>query len=440
MGLLLGIDIGTSYFKVGLFGPDGELRGLGRVAVAPDAPAPGRVELPVAAFWERLRQGLGEAFAQAGAGPGDVAGISYSSQANTFVLLDVAGQELTPLVFWNDQRARPLDEALADFGRGPEHGVKTGMVGFAPERVPAKCRWFAREQPATWARTQRVLTISDYLAYGLTGEAAGDASTAALTGLYSLPDRAWWPAALKVFGLEAGMLATPLAPGTVAGRTGAGAARLGLPAGIPFAVGALDHHAAALGSGLDALADASLSTGTVLAALVLVDRVEPAPGCFHGPHLDGRFYRLAFDSNGAGQLEDYQKRQAPALAIEELLTRAEEAAGGAGRGAPTHGAEVLHLLRRIARAQRGLLDRVAGGTPIRRVTATGGGARSPFWLQVTADTIGVPVVAVGSPERACLGAAMLAAVAAGVWPDAQAAARHMVRPPREYPPAAGRRA
>ena len=47
---------------------------------------------------------------------------------------------------------------------------------------------------------------------------------------------------------------------------------LNLPAGIPFAVGALDHHAAALGSGMGDLADASLSIGTVLAALV------PIPG------------------------------------------------------------------------------------------------------------------------------------------------------------------
>ena len=165
--------------------------------------------------------------------------------------------------------------------------------------------------------------------------------------------------------------------------------------------------------------------------------MEPAPGCIHGPHPEGeRFYRLAFDPKGAGQLEDYQRKQAPDLSIEELLRQAEQAAGtGDAADAAGHGAAVLALLRSIAIAQRGLLARVAGQAPVQRVTATGGGARSAFWLQVTADAIGVPVVAVASPERACLGAALFAAVAAGIWPDLRTAAQHMVRPPREYHPA-----
>jgi xylulokinase len=434
MPLLLGLDLGTSYFKVGLFDAAGELRGLGRVATDVDTPAPGRVELPASAFWQRLRQALDQACAQ----PGDVAGISYSSQANTFLLLDESGNELTPLIFWNDQRARPLEPELEAFSRTPWHAQVTGMREIAPERMPAKCRWLARHKPRVWGRARSVLTIADYLACSLTGQRVGDASTAVLTGLYSLPDRCWWTAALEVFGLKEAQLVRPLPPGSPAGRTTARAtALLGLPAGIPFAVGALDHHAAALGSGLGAVADASLSTGTVLAALVLVDKVEPAAGCIHGPHPDGeRFYRLAFDPQGAGQLEDYQRKQAPNLTIEELLRQAEKAAGaGDAADAAGHGAAVLALLRSIAIAQRGLLARVAGQAPVQRVTATGGGARSAFWLQVTADAIGVPVVAVASPERACLGAALFAAVAAGVWPDLRTAAQRMVKPPREYHPA-----
>ena len=50
MTLLLGIDFGTSYFKVGLFDATGELRGLGRVAVGKQSPAPGWSELPVPDF------------------------------------------------------------------------------------------------------------------------------------------------------------------------------------------------------------------------------------------------------------------------------------------------------------------------------------------------------------------------------------------------------
>ena len=436
MALLLGIDLGTSYFKVGLFDESGTVRGLGRVAVEPQSPGPGRFELPVSLFWQRLRRALDDALHQAGATAEAIAGISYSSQANTLVLLGTDGHPLTPLVFWHDQRAAPVDDDLAEFGRTEEHGRITGLVGVTPGRASMKCRWFARHQPEIWARTRWIMTVSDYLTHALTELRLGDASTAVLTGLYSLPGRDWWPEALATFGIDGAQLSRPLTPGSVIGVTGAAARTwLGLPAGIPYAVGALDHHAAALGSGLGTWADASLSTGTVLAALVLVDEINPEVGCIHGPDGDGRrFYRLTFDPQGAGQVEDYRRTHAPGFTIEQLLDQAERASVSSESPIPVHGAAMLELLQRIAHTQKRLLAQVAGPRSVQRVTATGGGARSPFWLQLTADTIGVPLVAVASPERACLGAALWAAVAAGVWPNLATASGRMVKAPRVFSP------
>jgi len=434
--LLLGIDLGTSYFKVGLFDASGALHGLGRIAVDAKSPAPGRIELPVPEFWDRLRRGLESALHQAKAKVDQIAGVSYSSQANTFVLIDAAQTPLTPLIFWADQRARPLDPCLVEFGQSSFHGATTGMSGMVPELMSAKCAWLRRHDPARWSRVRHILTVSDYLTFALTGERCSDASTAALTGLYSLPKREWWPEALALFEIDADHLPTPLIPGTPCGRTHAQATRLlGLPTGIPFAVGALDHHAAALGAGLGESSDASLSAGTVLAALVLTECVTPAPGCKHGPHTDGRrYYRLAFDPRGAGQLEEYQQRHAPGLEISALLERAEGAARAPEHPPAEHGPAVLALLLAMARTQKALLDQASGGAVIRRITATGGMARSAFWLQMTADIVGLPVAAGTSPERACLGAAIFAARAAGVWPDEKTASARMVMPPRLFVP------
>ena len=88
MSLYLGIDLGTSYFKVGVFDETGRLRGLGRTAVDKTSPALGFYELPVEQFWERLRRGLAEALQQACVSAKDIVVLSYSSQANTFALLD----------------------------------------------------------------------------------------------------------------------------------------------------------------------------------------------------------------------------------------------------------------------------------------------------------------------------------------------------------------
>jgi sugar (pentulose or hexulose) kinase len=444
MALLLGIDLGTSYFKVGLFDPEGGLRGLGRVRVELQTPAPGRVELAVADFWVRLRRGLDEALAQAGATVRDIGGISYSSQATSFLLLDAADRPLTPLVIWTDRRGEPIEADVSAFARTAAFQAAVGHDGFVAESAVPKLRWWMREEPRLWARAAHMQTISDYFTHALTGERVGDASTAAFLGLYHLEERRWWPEALHAFGLEAARLALPLAPGTPCGRTAATAAPLlGLPAGIPFAVGAIDHHAAAIGSGLGRFADVSISTGTVLAALAIVDRVAPAAGCYHGPHVDGaRFYRLAFDPNGAGQLEDYQRREVPDRSIEELLALAAQApigrrepeAAARERSEPAPGGAVRAILERVAVTHRSLVRQAAGGRAIGRVIATGGGARSPLWLQIDADVLEAAVVRPASPERACLGAAAFAAVAAGRYASLADAVAAMVHPDCVFEP------
>ena len=71
---------------------------------------------------------------------------------------------------------------------------------------------------------------------------------------------------------------------------------------------------------------------------------------------------------------------------------------------------------------------------VRSVVATGGGARSPLWLQITADILGLPVVTPAVPERACLGAAAFAAVAAGIYAGISEATAVMVRPQRVFEP------
>ncbi|MBM3851654.1 MAG: hypothetical protein FJ399_00700, partial [Verrucomicrobia bacterium] len=429
-----------------LFAPDGSLRGLGRVRVETQSPAPGRVELPVAAFWAQLRRGLDDALAQAGATADEIAAISYSSQATTLLLLDEGDQPLTPLVVWTDTRGDPVEPELETFASRDEFRAAIGHGGFMAESAVPKLRWFRKNEPRRWAQAARVMSISDYLTFALTGERAGDASTAAFLGLYHLTERRWWPAALECFELEVGRLSTPLLPGAVCGCTVAAATRLlGVPVGRRFAVGAIDHHAAAIGSGLGRLAEVSLSTGTVLAALSLVARPTPAAGCYHGPHVDGeRFYRLAFDPNGAGQLEDYQRRLAPELSLEQLLEQAQAAqAGGVAAidgaspsGVGDHGAAVGTLLEQVALRHRALVRRVAGEAAVPRVIATGGGARSPLWLQIYADVLNATVVRPASPERACLGAAAFAAVAAGYFSSIAEATAAMVRPDREFEPRA----
>jgi len=444
MNLLLGIDLGTSYFKVGLFDSAGKLRGLGRVAVDAESPQPDRRELPVGQFWSLLRQALAHALHEAGATAREIVALSYSSQANTFLLLDGRDEPLTPFVLWTDARVETVNAELAAFSQTEDFGYRAGFKGFTLHSAPAKCVWFRENRPDLWQRTRRIMTISDYFVFALTGERVGDAGTAALLGLYDLTTQAWSTAALQAGGLETEKFSTPLRPGSAGGRTTAAAEGLmGLPPGLPMAVGSLDHHVAALGSGLGSLADISISTGTVLAALTLTDRVVPQPRTFHGPHFEGTgFFRLTFDTKGAGQLDEYQRTYAPGRSIEELVAAAGAvSAGSRSVGQPRrkallqeHGVFVRNLLEEIASTHRTLVHRLVGPGGNHRIVATGGGARSALWLQIKADMLDLPIVTPQSPERACLGAAMLASVAGGVHPSVGSASTAMCQPGHLFQP------
>lgn len=444
MTLLLGIDLGTSFFKVALFDQGGALQGLGRVPVATESSGPGRCELPVATFWTLLRRGLAEALQQAGAEAGQIAGLAYSSQANTFLLLDDHDAPLTPLVLWTDLRAAELGGQWRGFGLSEDFGRRIGFTGCSPHSAAVKCLWFQQQQPELWTRALSVMTISDYLTFALTGERVGDAGTAALLGIYDLGAEDWWSAARLHFGVAEKELSRPLRPGRPGGRTTALAGKLlGLPAGIPLAVGGLDHHVAALGAGLGSVADASISTGTVLAAVALTERVVPQAGCYHGPDFAAAgFYRLCFNPDGAGQLEEYRRAFAPNLSIEQLLALAGKAPAGLNPAPTTsrparpaeHGAAFRRLLEKIAFGHRTLLDQVRGETTLRRIVATGGGARSEVWLQIKADMLGLPILAQSSAECACLGAAMLASVAAGWHQTVSDAAVALAQSGKEFRP------
>ena len=141
---------------------------------------------------------------------------------------------------------------------------------------------------------------------------------------------------------------------------------------------------------------------------------------------------MAFDADGAGKLENYQRRVASGKTLEELLAAAEKARRE-GNPDPV-GVGVLEILNSVARAHTGLVAQVTGSRQVSRIAATGGGARSDLWLRLKAEVLGATVVRPAVAEPACLGAAIFAAAAAGVYPTIDAAAAAMVRPAAEFAP------
>jgi xylulokinase len=309
-----------------------------------------------------------------------------------------------------------------------------------------------------------------YLVERLTGAAVLDHGLASTTMLYGLERRDYEPDLLACFGIERGTLPRISDAGARAGAlSDAGAAMTGLCAGIPVAVGTGDDFATPLGAGIVAPGTIACVLGTAEVVGGLCERAVIDPRGLvetHGYATSGYF----IENPGwlSGGAVAWLRRVLAAGSDAELDGWAASVPAGAdgvtflpalsGAMAPewqpaargcfdglTAAHERGHLARALlegcAFAMRDVVDRLEElGVPAGRVLLVGGGSKSRVWAQIRADLLGRPI-AVSAISDACpIGAALLAASAAGVAPDLAAAAARAAGTPRAIEPDAANRA
>ncbi len=311
-----------------------------------------------------------------------------------------------------------------------------------PQFAVAKINWFQKKQPKTWERVKTILFISDYLTFKITGKKICDVSTVSLTGLLDVKKCQWWDSALKSFSLNPDYLATPKRTGSYAGLlTETGAGLMGLSPGTPYYLGGLDHHCAAIGSGVLQNNNISESTGTVLSCVGYSHEYNPGDNYCTAPGLiPGHYFQMAFDDNGAVSLEWYRKNFASEYTIPEILEMAKEIKNGSDglvakpsankyqgltgfenvRPFHKHGHFVRAILESTADSLANLIKSLKGPGFLGGVTSTGGGARSSLWLKIKANRIKSDFFIPENKETACMGAAMIGAMGTGKlgnWDD-----------------------
>jgi len=449
LDVVLGIDLGTSYFKAALVNRAGDLSGLGRVAVPVGVDSENPWELAVDDFWQSIKAIIVEACRNAGVGPQDICALSYASQANSFILMDKGFQPLTPLILWPDVRDPVVDDAVKELWNRDDYLGTSGMSFHGADFASVKIRWFQKNRPDLWNRVRHVMTISDYLSYRLTGEKIGDSGTASLLGFYNLKNMEWWFEALSILNIPEEYLSRVSWPGTMRKTLSSEAAEtLGLRKGILFSPGGLDHHIAAVGAGAEMVSGISESTGTVLACYQSpVSYVPDSSSCL-GPSLEeGRYYRLRFNNNGGRGVEWYRKNFAGEYSLQELDALAAAIPPGSeglaalpevfrennlsrfrnSRKIHSHGHYFRAVMESTAASLFDLLPEAGPGNADYGVLATGGGAGSGIWLQIKAHLSGRNFLTSFSAEPAAYGAAMLAAAAAGWFDTVKDAAESWVK-------------
>jgi xylulokinase len=460
----LGIDVGTGGTRAVLIDDQGRIVAAATATHAPFAsPEIGRAEQDPNDWWRAAVIAIREVLASEGVRAEEIGAVGLSGQMHGAVLLDEHDQVVRPAIIWCDQRTesqcRELTEQIGS-ARLIELTCNPALTGFT---LP-KLLWVREHEPANWRRLRTVLLPKDFVRLQLTGSKATDVADASGTLLFNVRERKWSTEMLGAVEMDVRLLPSVYESSQVASVVStAGAALTGLKVGTPVVAGAGDQAAGAVGMGIVSAGTVSATIGTSGVVFAVTDRpsldsmgrvhtfCHAIPNRWHvmgvtqAAGLSLRWFRDQFGVTSEDGRDPY------AVLTDEAATVPAGANGVLwapylmGERTPhldPHArAALVGLTASHTRAHviRAILEGVAFslrdcfeifreiGVPVETIRLGGGGARSSLWRQIQADVYGHEVQIVAVEEGAAYGAALLAAVGLGLWPDVDRACAAVVR-------------
>jgi len=474
MSIVLGVDLGTT--KITTVAVD---TGTGDLVACHSAPNRAETTSPtdkargysewdvrqIADIGTECLRGVAE---QIGARSIKPIGLGITGQQHGVVLMDDQLAALTPLINWQDRRA---NQSFPGSGQSYVQRAATLVGENAPQR--AGCRLATGYLGVTlfWLKEAGRLppgatacSVMDYFGATLTGRPpVTDGTCAAASGLLDVAAGDWDHAAIAALGLSPAMF-PPVQPSgeLLGGLTPTMAEATGLPAGLSVFVGIGDNQASFLGSVGDPAGAVLVNVGTGGQVAAFTDQFAYDPTLETRPFPHGGFLLVAAGLCGGtsyAAIEQFfrqigtdffgVKTGEPLYASMNRLA-AEVPAGADGlecepyftgtRARPGLRASICgatatnftpgHLTRAVlegmARTFRDGYDRITqhAGRPAIRLVGAGNGLRENAVLaQIVADAFAMPMRFPIHREEAAYGAALLAAIGAGVFPDVGRAGR-----------------
>jgi sugar (pentulose or hexulose) kinase len=475
MALLLGIDAGTTSVKAGLFDPEGRCLGVARQEYQLSTPRPDWAELDPVVYWRACLRTTHDVLRASGATPDEVIALSVSSQGETVIAVDAAGQPVYPAIVWLDNRASEQARILSEKFGHDAYRV-TGIPEVIPTWTACKIRWLRDNAPQAFARAAKFLLVQDYLVWQLTGQYATNGSIACTSLYFDIVQGTWWQAVLGEIGIGSSQLPQLTQAGThIANLSQEASEHLGLPTSVQVVGGGMDQSVGAIGAGNIRPGIVSETTGAALTIQATItsgdtDPNQVVPVYRHsvpGSYLfvpvcptAGMAYKWFKDTFGTGQTNGSSQDDSAAYQmLNDLAAQAPPGCDGLvmlphlmgayspdpnplARGSFTgftlsHGRS--HFARAIQEGVAFLLKRnlealERAGIKVQEIRSTGGGARSALWNQIKANVAGVPVITLETEETALLGNAILAGIASGVFRSIAEGCAAMVATKERIPP------
>ncbi|MDG2148885.1 MAG: glycerol kinase GlpK [Planctomycetota bacterium] len=458
---IMSLDEGTSSTRAIIFDTHGAIRGIAQEEFTQLFPAPGLVEHNADEIWEKQCKVMQGAISDAGIVPSNIDAVGITNQRETVVLWDrLTGQPIYNALVWQDRRTTELCKNLQAEGLEDMVHERTGLL-LDPYFSGTKLKWLLDHIPGARTRAAKgelaAGTIDSWLAYKLTGGRAHvtDVSNACRTLLYDIRENDWNDELLKMLDIPREVLPEVVSSSAVIGECDANIVGHSIP--VAGLIG--DQQAALFGQLCthEGMVKNTYGTG----CFMLMNTGENLVRSEHrllttvawklGDQpvhyaLEGAVFiagaAIQWLRDGLGII-----RTAPEI---NALAESVPDSGGcrvvpafAGLGAPywdptargiiggiTRGTTKAHIARAtlesLAFQTADLLHAMAKdcGRSLSMLRVDGGAAASNLLLQMQADLLDIPIERPQTLESTALGAAYMAGLAVGTWPDVSALESH----------------
>jgi len=366
--------------------------------------------------------------------------IGLSGQMHGATLLDKNDNVLRPCILWNDTRS--AEEASYLDSKTIFRNL-TGNIVFPGFTAP-KLAWVRKHEPNIFEKISKVLLPKDYLRLWLCGEYVAEMSDAAGTSWLDVKRRDWSDALLAETDLDRSQMPTLIEGCEISGvLKKTHASKWGLPHGVIIAGGGGDNAASAIGVGVVKAGDAFVSLGTSGVLFAASDEYQPdaasavhtfchaLPNTWHqmGVILAAtdamNWFGQVLNSSAQEMTNDLGLLKAPSKTLFLPYLGGERTPHNDAQIRASfinldHNADRQAMIRAViegvAFAFRDCFDALSStGTKINQLVAVGGGAKSEYWVQAIATTLGLPIsIPVAGDYGGAFGAARLGMIAYGI--------------------------
>jgi sugar (pentulose or hexulose) kinase len=468
---LVAIDVGTTNSKTIVFDPNGNIAAAASLETRSiyNRLGPGWVEQDAELIWDAVVRTCRQAVAQLGANPRKIAAVGVTSFRQTVLPVDELGDPIRLTIPWCI-RATHNQAAWVRENVGCERIYSITGVNTDPHWTAATFRYLIEEEPEVYEAAHKLVGVQDFVLRRLGVERfVQDHSHASTISLLDLRRLGWSSEICAALGLDPRKLPDLVEPGSVVGAVSPRVAKLtGLRTGTPLIAGGGDCQCSAVGCGVISEGQGNVVIGTSAVGIAYTDapafdpehrivcHAHSYPGKYIMQHTvltGGGAYRWFRDVLCAAEAEEARARHTSPYEIINLhLQEVPVGSNGVlflphlvGAASPYWNDEARGVFIGLNQASakgdlaRSIIEGVALevakgfglieelGLSVEEIRLSGGACQqgSP-WNQIQADVYGKPVLVTSSSDTTALGAAIMAGVAIGQYPDIPSAVGKMV--------------